>query len=102
MGAMMLFFACLRVFVFPMDESPKFLVSECSSLPRVSSPTIPPGIGRDQDAVDVIHRIAKKNKTTSTLTVQDLHDAAAPYIDPLANESPVTRFSTWGLIRNSL
>ncbi|KAJ7665794.1 synaptic vesicle transporter SV2 [Mycena rosella] len=88
MGAMMLFLAGLRVFIFPMDESPKFLVS----------------IGRDQDAVDVIHRIAKKNKTTTTLTVQDLHDAALPYLDPhdVGIAVPVTRFSTWELIRNSL
>ncbi|KAJ7489155.1 MFS general substrate transporter [Mycena latifolia] len=89
MGAMMLFLAILRVFVFPMDESPKFLVS----------------IGRDQDAVDVIHRIAKKNKTTTKLTVQDLYDAATPYLDPqdvARGLLPVTRFSTWGLIRNSL
>ncbi|KAJ7100792.1 MFS general substrate transporter [Mycena belliarum] len=88
MGAMMLFLAILRVFIFPMDESPKFLVS----------------IGRDQDAVDVIHRIAKRNKTTTTLSVQDLYDAASPYLDPADAAKgivPVTRFSTWGLIKNS-
>ncbi|KAJ7444567.1 MFS general substrate transporter [Mycena galericulata] len=88
MGAMMLFLGILRIFVFPMDESPKFLVS----------------IGRDQEAVDVIHNIAKKNKTTSKLTIQDLHEAATPYLDPMDSgaEVPVTKFSTWGLIRNSL
>ncbi|KAJ6598207.1 MFS general substrate transporter [Mycena vulgaris] len=87
MGTMMLVLAIVRVFIFPMDESPKFLVS----------------IGRDQDAVDVIHRIAKKNKTTTSLTVQDLHDAAAPYLDPseVGVSVPVTRSSTWQLIRNS-
>ncbi|KAJ7621376.1 MFS general substrate transporter [Roridomyces roridus] len=86
MGALMLVLAILRYFVFPMDESPKFLVS----------------IGRDQEAVDVVHRIAKKNKTTSTLTVEDLRTAALPYLD---NDSvysvPTTKFSTWELIRNS-
>ncbi|KAJ7097589.1 MFS general substrate transporter [Mycena epipterygia] len=89
MGTMMLFLAILRVFIFPMDESPKFLVS----------------IGRDQDAVDVIHRIAKKNKTTTKLTVQDLYNAASPYLEPGQDSGAgalVTRFSTWGLIRNSL
>ncbi|KAJ6618206.1 major facilitator superfamily domain-containing protein [Mycena sp. CBHHK59/15] len=86
MGAMMLFLAIIRVFLLPMDESPKFLIS----------------IGRDQEAVDVVHRIAKKNKKVSTLTVQDLYDAAGPYIDPESSDVPVTRFSTWGLIRNSL
>ncbi|KAJ7767982.1 MFS general substrate transporter [Mycena maculata] len=87
MGAMMLFLGILRIFVFPMDESPKFLVS----------------IGRDQDAVNVIHNIAKKNGTTSKLTMQDLHEAAIPYLDPDSPEVvPTTRFTTWGLIRNSL
>ncbi|KAJ7162084.1 major facilitator superfamily domain-containing protein [Mycena filopes] len=86
MGAMVLFLAVVRVFVLPMDESPKFLVS----------------IGRDQDAVGVIHRIAKKNKTISTLTVQDLYDAASPYQDEKDIQAPTTKFSTWGLVRNSL
>ncbi|KAJ7573421.1 MFS general substrate transporter, partial [Mycena floridula] len=90
MGAMMLFFAVLRYFVFPMDESPKFLLS----------------IGRDQDAIDIIHHIAKKNKTTSKLTIQDLREAATPYLDPdnitELEDLSVTRFSTWDLLRNSL
>ncbi|KAF8201364.1 major facilitator superfamily domain-containing protein [Mycena galopus ATCC 62051] len=87
LGAMMVFLGLLRIFIFPMDESPKFLV----------------GIGRDQDAVDVIHRIAKKNGTTSKLTVQDLRDAASPYLDPNNSDPSLadTHFSTWGLIRNS-
>ncbi|KAJ7916777.1 MFS general substrate transporter [Mycena leptocephala] len=89
LGSMMVFLGILRIFLFPMDESPKFLVS----------------IGRDQDAVDVIHRIAKKNNTTSKLSIQDLREAAAPYLDPNspeASEIAETHFSTWGLIRNSL
>ncbi|KAJ6551168.1 MFS general substrate transporter [Mycena capillaripes] len=85
LGAMMVFLGVLRIFIFPMDESPKFLVS----------------IGRDQDAVEVIHRIAKKNKTTSKLTIQDLHDAAAPYLDPNSPDVSKVHFTTWGLIRNS-
>ncbi|KAJ7677924.1 MFS general substrate transporter [Mycena polygramma] len=88
MGSMMVFLAILRIFIFPMDESPKFLVS----------------IGRDKEAVEVIHRIAKKNKTTVNLTVEDLREAAAPYVDPNAPEdiASTVHFSTWGLIRNSL
>ncbi|KAK7052097.1 MFS domain-containing protein [Favolaschia claudopus] len=88
LGAMMIFLGVARIFLFPMDESPKFLVS----------------IGRDQDAVDVIHRIAKKNGKTSTLTVQNLRDAAKPYLDPNGPEEldvSETQFSTMQLIRNS-
>ncbi|KAJ7312934.1 MFS general substrate transporter [Mycena albidolilacea] len=89
LGSMMVFLGILRIFIFPMDESPKFLLS----------------IGRDQEAVDVIHRIAKKNGANCTLTIQTLRDAAAPYADPNANpeqDITQTKFSTWGLIRNSL
>ncbi|KAF7313912.1 MFS domain-containing protein [Mycena chlorophos] len=85
MGALMVILGIVRFFLFPMDESPKFFVS----------------IGRDQDAVDVIHRIAKKNGKTSSLTVQQLADAALPFVEPGA-EAPVVKFSTWGLLRNSM
>lgn len=86
-----------------MDESPKFLVS----------------IGQDAQAVRVIHRIAKRNGVTSTLTVKDLHLAAAPYLEadpaakadtsrPQASEEGqeettemITAFSTWELVKNS-
>lgn len=97
----MIFLWFIRFFIFPMDESPKFLVS----------------IGQDAKAVQVIHHIAKRNGVTSTLTLKDLHAAAAPYLDvgetkrqegEVANEGAevpeselVTAFSTWELVKNS-
>lgn len=81
-----------------MDESPKFLVS----------------IGQDAKAVQVIHRIAKRNGVTSNLTVQDLRAAAAPYLENVnavrdnkgdtvnfTDDELITAFSTWGLVKNS-
>jgi O-antigen ligase len=53
-----------RFFVCPVYESPKFLAS----------------IGRDEAAVEVIQKIAKRNKTTTSLTVEDLQNAAMPYM----------------------
>lgn len=88
LAAQMIFLWAIRFFVFPMDESPKFLVS----------------IGKDHKAVEVIHRIARKNGTTSSLTVQDLRDAAAPYLDgttPEGDGELETKFSTWELVKNS-
>lgn len=35
------------------------------------------GRGRDKEAVEVVHRVAKYNGTTSTLTVESLQEAAA-------------------------
>ena len=51
----------MRAFILPVDESPKFLVAK----------------GRDRDAVDVIHHVAKKNKTQSTLTLEKLRASVA-------------------------
>ncbi|KAM0746089.1 MFS general substrate transporter [Meredithblackwellia eburnea MCA 4105] len=87
LGAMMLFLATLRVFVLPMDETPKYLVS----------------IGRDRDAVDVVHKIAKMNGKTSSLTVADLHDAAVPYFRFDGDGDQVTtKFSPLQLAINSI
>lgn len=84
----MLFFWALRFFVLPMDESPKFLCS----------------IGQDEAAVEVIHRVAKHNGVTSSLTVEDLYNAARPYLPADADpaDTSKTKFSTWQLVRHSL
>lgn len=56
LGAVTLFIFFLRFFVFTFHESPKYLLSR----------------GREQEAIDVLHRIAKFNKAPPpTLTVQD-------------------------------
>jgi hypothetical protein len=55
-GSMTLFIFFARYLVFRFHESPKFLVSK----------------GREQDAIDVLHKIAKFNGATPpTLTVED-------------------------------
>jgi MFS family permease len=43
-------------FMFPLYESPKYLM----------------GRGRDEDAVAVVHEVARRNGTTSTLTIAEL------------------------------
>ncbi|KAI1613598.1 sugar transporter-like protein [Exophiala viscosa] len=58
-GVMTLAVFFLRFFVFRFHESPKFLL----------------GKGREQEAIDVLHRIAKYNGTPEpTLTVEDFHE----------------------------
>jgi hypothetical protein len=56
MGGLTLFLWAIRIVCFTLFESPRFLS----------------GIGRDADAVDVIHRLAKFNGKTSSLTVEEL------------------------------
>jgi MFS family permease len=58
-GAMTLAVFVLRFFVFTFYESPKFLLSQ----------------GREQEAIDVLHKIAKYNRSTPpTLIVEDFRE----------------------------
>ena len=61
MGALMLVLFVLRVFVFHLYESPKYLM----------------GRGRDAEAVDVVHAIARYNGRTSSLTLAMLQEAGS-------------------------
>ncbi|KAG7442074.1 uncharacterized protein BT62DRAFT_454811 [Guyanagaster necrorhizus] len=55
-----LLFWFLRLFYFDLFESPRFLIS----------------IGKDAEAVSIIHKIAKYNGTTTNLSVEQLTEAA--------------------------
>jgi hypothetical protein len=57
----MIFLWAIRFFVFQLHESPKFLM----------------GRGKDEQAVESVHYIAKYNGKESRLTVEDLQKAAA-------------------------
>lgn len=88
LGAHMILLWGIRFLVFPVYESPKFLAS----------------IGKDEEAVLVIHKIAKRNKTTSSLTIEHLKAAARPYV-LAAGENPdkvEVKFSTWELVKHSV
>lgn len=61
MGGFTLLLFFIRFFIFRMYESPKYLM----------------GRGRDKEAVEVVHRVAKYNGTTSTLTLESLQAAGA-------------------------
>lgn len=56
MGLMAMFMFCCRFFFFTLYESPKFLM----------------GRGKDEDAVRVVHEVARRNGKTTALTVADL------------------------------
>lgn len=56
MGGLMLVLFVFRFFVFHLYESPKFLM----------------GRGRDAEAVEVVHKVAAYNGTTSSLTLEML------------------------------
>ncbi|KAH7882731.1 MFS general substrate transporter [Phlebopus sp. FC_14] len=56
LGGLTLFCWAIRFFIFTLIESPRFLS----------------GIGKDVEAVEVVHRLAEYNGTTCALTVADL------------------------------
>ncbi len=58
LGGVSLLLWSIRFFVFDLVESPRFLV----------------GIGKDAEAVEIIHKIAVYNGKTSSLTLDDLLD----------------------------
>ncbi|KAF7309596.1 MFS domain-containing protein [Mycena indigotica] len=57
LGALTLVFCAVRVCIFNLLESPRFLI----------------GIGKDQQAVEVVHRLAAYNSTTTNLRIDDLN-----------------------------
>jgi hypothetical protein len=59
-GGLGLLLAFLRIFVLPLHESPRYLL----------------GCGRDEAAVAVVREIARYNGTETSLTVDDLEEAA--------------------------
>lgn len=87
LGGMMIFLWAVRFFILPVYESPKFLAS----------------VGRDHEAVDIIHKIAKRNGKDINLTVEDLERAAYPYLsdEDRAKTKTDTKFTAWELFVNS-
>ena len=91
MGALMLVLFVLRFFVFHLYESPKFLM----------------GRGRDAEAVEVVHKVAQYNGTTSSLTLDILHKAEQSHPAPLSNDAekshlPPMETSKAGAIRRKM
>lgn len=56
MGGLMFVLWAIRFFIFKLHESPKYLM----------------GRGRDDLAVDIVHKVAAFNGTTSTLSIEHL------------------------------
>ena len=71
MGGLMLILFALRFFVFNLYESPKYLM----------------GRGRDAEAVEVVHRVARYNGTVSGLTVEMLREAEAEALAAATGDS---------------
>lgn len=95
MGGLTMLMFLARFLLFKLHESPKYLI----------------GKGRDEDAVRVVHEVARRNGKTSTLTIDDLRAcepdgyiaqtdtaaAARRYLKKLDTTQVKTLFSTFRL-----
>ncbi|KAA1474777.1 MFS general substrate transporter [Dentipellis sp. KUC8613] len=70
MGGLMLFLFIIRFFVFHLYESPKYLM----------------GRGRDAEAVEIVHKVAKYNGKQSSLTLEMLREVEDKYSGSLASD----------------
>jgi hypothetical protein len=88
MGGLMLFLFLIRFFLFPMRESPKYLMSR----------------GRDAEAVEVVHYVASYNGTKSSLTLDMLRTAEGRLTDKkdVEGEHEVMDTSAFGAVRRTL
>ncbi|OAX35732.1 MFS general substrate transporter [Rhizopogon vinicolor AM-OR11-026] len=73
MGGLMMLLWVIRFFVFDMYESPKYLM----------------GRGRDEQAVEVVHKVAAYNGKTSNLTIEDLRGAGKLADTPVDDDAPM-------------
>jgi MFS family permease len=81
MGGLSLIMFLLRFVCFTIFESPKFLM----------------GKGRDEDAVRVVHEVARRNGKTSTLTVEELKA-----LDALDGKDPSQRATAAAAVKRNL
>ncbi|KAI9430545.1 MFS general substrate transporter [Lactarius indigo] len=92
MGGLMLLLFVLRFFVFHLYESPKYLM----------------GRGRDAEAVEVVHKVARYNGKSSSLTLEMLRDAERRFSpssgngDPEKTQLPIIDTSALGAARRTL
>lgn len=89
MGGLMLALFVLRFFVFHLYESPKYLM----------------GRGRDEEAVEVVHKVARYNGKTSSLTLDMLRNVKERYDgngDPEKTQATTSDTSALGAVRRTL
>ena len=92
MGGLMLALFVLRFFVFHLYESPKYLM----------------GRGRDAEAVEVVHKVARYNGKSSSLTVEMLHSVkerdhpSSGNGDPEKTQLPISDTSALGAVRRTM
>ncbi|KAJ5321136.1 hypothetical protein N7476_004138 [Penicillium atrosanguineum] len=86
LGALSLAFTFIRIFVFKLPETPRYLLSQ----------------GRDQDAVDAVNYVAKQNGKPEPLTIGMLRDIDARLGTASSESETRTKLSTKEIISENM
>lgn len=86
LGALSLAFTFIRIFVFKLPETPRFLLSQ----------------GRDQDAVDAVNYVARQNGKPEPLTIGMLREIDARLGSVSTEDGGTTRLSTKEIISENM
>ncbi|CAG8060252.1 unnamed protein product [Penicillium salamii] len=86
LGGLALMFTFVRIFVFKLPETPRYLLSQ----------------GRDQDAVDAVNHVARQNGKPEPLTIGMLRDIDARLGNEIEGEAGVTRMSTKEIVKENM
>lgn len=86
LGGLALAFTFIRIFVFKLPETPRYLLSQ----------------GRDQDAVDAVNHVARQNGKPEPLTIGMLREIDARLGNSTNEEGETTRMSTKEIVKENM
>ncbi|KAJ5894352.1 hypothetical protein N7495_006043 [Penicillium taxi] len=86
LGGLALAFTFIRIFLFKMPETPRYLLSQ----------------GRDQDAVDAVNYVARQNGKPEPLTIDMLHEIDILLTGTPCEKGTIKKLSTKEVVAESL
>jgi hypothetical protein len=86
LGGLALAFTFIRIFVFKLPETPRYLLSQ----------------GRDQDAVNAVNHVARQNGKPEPLTVGMLREIDARLGQVVNEDGETTKMSTKEIVKENM
>ncbi|KAJ5585237.1 uncharacterized protein N7459_005037 [Penicillium hispanicum] len=86
LGGLALAFTFIRIFLFKLPETPRYLLSQ----------------GKDQEAVDAVNYVARQNEKPEPLTIGMLREIDIPVGTTPSEDGPATRLSTKEIISENM
>ncbi|KAJ5313006.1 FMN-dependent dehydrogenase [Penicillium antarcticum] len=86
LGGLALTFTFVRIFIFKLPETPRYLLSQ----------------GRDQEAVDAVNHVARQNGKPEPLTIAMLQEIDIRMGSPFHEEGETTRMTTKEIVKENM